>query len=403
MTTITATTLRGMTRDGRELAVVDLRDVADHAGLGHPLVAVSVPADRLAAEAPVRFPNRHARIVLLDDGGRAAGAKAALDALGFESVFVLAGGCTAWADAGYPLFTGLNVPGKAFGEHVDEQTPPPRIDARTLAASRRAGDPMLLIDCRTPAEHHRMTLPGSLNVPGAELPARIRSIAPDPSVPVVVHCAGRTRGIVAARMLIDAGCPNPVRVLENGMIGWLLEGSPLEFGGGRPMPERLDPPAEAGPGPEAGAAGVGVGVGAATLAGWLADPGRTTYVIDVRSAAEFAAGHHPAARHVPGGELLQQLEAQVPVRRARVVIAGDGLRERTIAKWLARMDWAEPAVLVGAFERVAGTADTPPAMPRGWRPPFDEHEQDPDRMQAYIDWEHTLTAGLERDGTVSFS
>lgn len=70
MTTITATTLRGMTRDGRELAVVDLRDVADHAGLGHPLVAVSVPADRLAAEAPVRFPNRHARIVLLDDGGR---------------------------------------------------------------------------------------------------------------------------------------------------------------------------------------------------------------------------------------------------------------------------------------------------------------------------------------------
>jgi hypothetical protein len=40
-----------MTRDGREFAVVDLCVVADHARLGHPLVAISVPADRLAAEA----------------------------------------------------------------------------------------------------------------------------------------------------------------------------------------------------------------------------------------------------------------------------------------------------------------------------------------------------------------
>jgi rhodanese-related sulfurtransferase len=54
-------------------------------------------------------------------------------------------------------------------------------------------------------------------VPGAELPARIRAVVPDPSTPVVIHCAGRTRGIVAARMLIDAGCPNPVTVLENGV------------------------------------------------------------------------------------------------------------------------------------------------------------------------------------------
>jgi len=47
-------------------------------------------------------------------------------------------------------------------------------------------------------------------LPGAELVYRIRELAPDPNTFVVVNCAGRTRSIVGAQTLIDAGIPNRV-------------------------------------------------------------------------------------------------------------------------------------------------------------------------------------------------
>ena len=393
---VTAATVRRMTLDGGELALVDLRDVATHATAGHPIASTSIPAATLASEAARRLPCRAARIVLLDDDGLAGPARAALVAAGYTSVHVLPGGTRAWAQAGYPLFTGFNVPGKAFGEHVDHHRPPPSIDAATLAARLDAGEPIAVLDCRPAAEHRRMTLPGSVDLAGVELPARLRALVPDPATEVVVHCAGRTRGIVATRMLIDAGCPNPVSVLRDGLIGWLLAGRPLEVAGGRVPDVALRPL------PVRGAAAAVRAIDAATLGAWLADPARTTCVLDVRSRDEFEAGHHPAARWIAGGELLQQLETAIPVRRARVVIAGDDLRARWIAAWLACADWAEPAVLSGPFERVRGAPPEAPAGPRGWRPPFDEHEQDPARMRAYIDWELALLDRVAQDGTLSF-
>ena len=78
------------------------------------------------------------------------------------------------------------------------------------------------------------------------------------------------------------------------------------------------------------------------------------------------------------------------------------LRARWIAAWLACADWAEPAVLSGPFERVRGAPPEAPAGPRGWRPPFDEHEQDPARMRAYIDWELALLDRVAQDGTLAF-
>ncbi|MFX8786088.1 hypothetical protein ABTM90_19910, partial [Acinetobacter baumannii] len=43
----------------------------------------------------------------------------------------------------------------------------------------------------------------------------------------------------------------------------------------------------------------------ATVAEWLADPARNTYLLDVRTAEEFAAGAPYAAQHAPAGQLLQ--------------------------------------------------------------------------------------------------
>ena len=53
---------------------------------------------------------------------------------------------------------------------------------------------------------------------------RVGVVAPRPLTLVVVNCAGRTRSIIGAQSLVNAGIPNPVMALRNGTIGWTLAG-----------------------------------------------------------------------------------------------------------------------------------------------------------------------------------
>jgi cystathionine beta-lyase len=112
----------------------------------------------------------------------------------------------------------------------------------------------------------------------------------------------------------------------------------------------------------------GVGfVDAATLAGWLRDGTRTTYLLDVRTPDEFARGSAPAAVHAPGGQLVQSTDQWIGTRGARIVLLDDdGVRAPMTAQWLRQLGH-EAHVLEG---RVAAAAQisAPPvsalAIPR---------------------------------------
>ncbi|WP_261796161.1 rhodanese-like domain-containing protein, partial [Klebsiella pneumoniae] len=83
----------------------------------------------------------------------------------------------------------------------------------------------------------------------------------------------------------------------------------------------------------------------ATLQRWLRQPARTTYLFDVRSPEEYAAGHLPLSVSAPGGQLVQETDHFASVRGARIVlIADDAIRAPITASWLAQMGW-EVAVL----------------------------------------------------------
>ena len=69
-----------------------------------------------------------------------------------------------------------------------------------------------------------MSIPGALDCPGAELVYRAPALVASPDTLVVVNCAGRTRSIIGAQSLIDAGLENRVVALENGTMGWHLAG-----------------------------------------------------------------------------------------------------------------------------------------------------------------------------------
>src|SRR5690606_18054832 len=141
------------------------------------------------------------RIVLVDDDdGLAIAATRLLHDHGYHNVAVLKGGQASWTLAGYPVYSGVFVPSKAFGEIVEHHYQTPHISARELNSWREKNN-VLILDSRTLEEFTRMSIPGARSCPGAELVAR----AYEHPSPIVVNCAGRTRSIIGAQSLINAG------------------------------------------------------------------------------------------------------------------------------------------------------------------------------------------------------
>ncbi len=359
--------LRAALTDGGELALADVREEGVFL-TGHLFWAACLPLSKLELLAVDLIPRRSTRIVLCDGGSDddlAERAAATLGALGYTDVAVLDGGTAAWAAAGNELFSGVNVPSKAFGEFVEHAYDTPRIAADALKRRLDAGEDIVILDSRPWPEYHRMNIPGGIDVPGAELVYRVHDLAPNPDTTVIVNCAGRTRSIIGAQSLINAGLPNNVMALKDGTMGWELAGFTCERGservGAPPSPEGL---ATA----QARAAGAAKRFGVrfadpATVAGWAGETDRTLFLMDVRTPEEFEAGHLPGARNAPGGQLVQATDEYMATRNARVVLVdGEKVRAVMTASWLIQLGWPEVYVWDGALDAAAletGVPETP--------------------------------------------
>ncbi|HZT87787.1 MAG TPA: rhodanese-like domain-containing protein [Stellaceae bacterium] len=352
--------------DGGEIAFLDVREEGQH-GAGHPLLAVNLPYSRLELDVRRLVPRLACRIVLVDDGdGVAERAARRLAAIGYTSVHILAGGVAAWEDAGHRLFPSINVPSKGFAEIVEHDSRTPHIGAAELDRRRRAGEKLVVLDSRTVEEFNRFHVPGAITCPGAELVLRFADLVPDPDTLVVVSCAGRTRSIIGAQSLINAGVPNRVVSLSGGTQGWRLSGLDLE----RDTRDSLRPVsaaavAAARPRAERVARRFGVRtIDRNTLAAWQGDAQRTTCLLDVRTPEEYAAGHLAGSVSAPGGQLVQAIDRWVGTRGARLVLIDDtGVRAVMTAHWLQQMGW-DVQVLDRALESatlVRGEAEEGPA------------------------------------------
>jgi rhodanese-related sulfurtransferase/predicted metal-dependent enzyme (double-stranded beta helix superfamily) len=345
---VTAPELRAMLGDGGELALLDVREEGVFSN-AHLLTAASLPLSRLEMRIDALVPRRAVRIVLCDDDERLAQrAAAVMRRFGYRSLSVLAGGIGAWKAAGYELFAGVYVPSKAFGEFVEQEYATPRIGAAELKTKLDAGEDVVILDSRPMDEYRVMNIPGAANCPGAELVYRLHELVKRPETLVVVNCAGRTRSIIGAQSLINAGVPNRVVALRNGTMGWHLAGLPLEHGSTRDAPGPGDAALASA---RAGAARVaerfGIErIGLPDLDRLSADASRTLYRFDVRSPDEYRAGHRAGFSSAPGGQLVQATDAYAAVRHARVVLADtDGVRAIMTASWLLQMGWPEVYVL----------------------------------------------------------
>jgi len=340
--------LKAMLADGQELAILDLREELIFSR-AHPLWARSVPLSRLERLVPGLVPRRGTRIVLCDDAdGLVERGAAVLRRFGYANLFSLGGGVAAWAEAGFELFSGVNVPSKAFGEFVEHGAGTPSIAAGELEQLLRTGADVVVLDSRPLEEYARMSIPTAINVPGAELVLRVRDIARSPQTTVVVNCAGRTRSIIGAQSLINAGLPNKVVALRNGTMGWQLAGFSCESGKSR----RAAPVSASGLTWARSAAGrvasrFGVErIDAATLQNWQQDRERTLYLFDVRDPDEYRAGHVAGAVSAPGGQLVQATDQYVGTLGARIVLVDDAeVRALMTASWLRQMGFGDVFVL----------------------------------------------------------
>jgi rhodanese-related sulfurtransferase len=345
---VSASDLRGKIGDGGELALVDVREELIFSQ-NHLLLARSVPLSRFELRFGALVPRRATRIVLCDDGdGLAERAAAILKRNGYTDISILAGGVSAWKAAGFELFSGVNVPSKAFGEYIEHASGTPSIAASELEKLLREGADVAVLDSRPFDEYARVSIPTAVNVPGAELVLRAREIAPSPDTIVVVNCAGRTRSIIGAQSLINAGLPNKVVALRNGTMGWNLAGFICDSGKNRRAPDVSANTLEwARSAAERVAQRWGVRmIGHAALQTLHGDAGRTLYLFDVRDPAEYEAGHVAGAISAPGGQLVQATDQYVGTLGARIVLVDDRkVRALMTGSWLRQMGWVDVFVL----------------------------------------------------------
>jgi len=345
---VTPTSLHAMLGDGEELALVDVREELTFSQ-NHLLWARNVPLSRFELRFARLVPRLTTRIVLCDDDdGLAERAAKILSAAGYSDISFLSGGVAAWEKAGFVTFSGVHVPSKAFGEFVEHDSGTPSVSAAELNTMMRDGVDLKVLDSRPFDEYSRISIPTGINVPGAELVLRVRDVVTSPATTIVVNCAGRTRSIIGAQSLINAGVPNKVVALRNGTMGWHLAGFTCDSG-------RLDRM------PAFSSAGLAWAKSAANavarkfsiehvdrtqVAAWRRDVTRTTYVFDVRDPAEYAVGHFPGAVSAPGGQLVQATDIYAGTLGARIVVSDDKeVRALMTASWLKQMGWKDVYVL----------------------------------------------------------
>lgn len=105
------------------------------------------------------------------------------------------------------------------------------ISPRDLAARREAGQPVELIDVRTPVEFREVHAESARNVPLSDLdPAAVMSArAGGPDQPLYVICQSGSRGRQACAKFQAEGFTNVVNV-EGGTRAWVASGLPVVRG-----------------------------------------------------------------------------------------------------------------------------------------------------------------------------
>ncbi len=320
-------------------ALIDVRERPEFAR-GQIMGATNLPRRELEFRIFQNVPNKDVQTILYDDDGRRSLLSArTLEKLGYNNVFYLEGGIGAWLESGNSLVKGLNRPCKLFGEQVAVNEKVPQITPQELKNCLDHDENIVVIDVRPPEEINKSgSIPGSVNIQGFDLASRIFDYA-DKYDKIIVTCAGRTRGIIAAQTLIQMGIQQ-VYDLKDGTMGWLLAGFELEKG----IPGGARPSQKAMGAAESFAMRLLEEndiklISVEELQGLQQETQKNLlYLFDVRTPDEYVTGHIPGSISLPGGQAVQRADDFVSVRQGDIVFASNNFARAVItAFWYKQM------------------------------------------------------------------
>jgi rhodanese-related sulfurtransferase len=348
--------------DGAEIALLDVRERGVTAREGTLLLATPLPLSEIEFRIRRFVPRLSTPIVVIDDssGVLAAAATSILAKLGYTAVLTLVGGTAGWAEAGLELYTSVQALGQSFGEFLERAEHTPHATVDEVQALVDAGEDVLFLDSRPIEEFTAHSLPQGISAPGAEIVARGLDLITSPETVVVVNCAGRTRSIVGAQALINAGVTNRIVALEGGTMSWSLEGRALAHGLHR---QAAAPASPAGKAHTEASARLFDRFGIARV-GWddagrlQSDPETTTYLVDVRTPEEYATDHVDGSISAPSWDIAPWAFRHLATLNASIVVIDDaaGLRAALTGSWLVQLGWAKVSALL--IEDVPAAART---------------------------------------------
>ena len=176
---------------------------------GHAPRARHIPLAQLDVRSR-ELPAGRLVITVCRSGGRSARAAARLAAQGRE-VADVAGGMTAWRDAGYE--TGSTV----------------AVDVPGLAEQIRSGE-VRVLDVREEGEWEQSHVPGSIHIPFHELRDGVPDELENGGKPLAIVCSAGNRSSIAASLLKRAGLEGVEHVAEGGVEDLRNEGIELAKG-----------------------------------------------------------------------------------------------------------------------------------------------------------------------------
>ncbi|MGH9276528.1 MAG: MBL fold metallo-hydrolase [Acidimicrobiales bacterium] len=179
--------------------VLDTRSVTDFAA-SHLRGAVNVTLETRFAEYTGDVIRPDQAIAVVCEPGHEMEARIRLARIGFDDVVGV-----------------LAQPMRVFQDHPELVERSSRLTADELARRRHDTPDLVVLDVRGPGERALGAIEGSVPVPLPELARRVAEL--DPNAPTVVYCAGGTRSMIAASVLVAGGFTD-VSDLVGGYAAW---------------------------------------------------------------------------------------------------------------------------------------------------------------------------------------
>ncbi|MGY2202056.1 rhodanese-related sulfurtransferase [Pseudomonas gingeri] len=381
-----------------DLVVLDARRFDEYQTMSIP-GGISVPGAELVLRVRELAPDPGTRVIVNCAGRTRSiiGTQSLVNAGIPNPVAALRNGTIGWTLAGQTLEHGQ---ARRFAEVGADNHQAARQSARAVADRADVGRAGLaelrqwqaergrttyLFDVRTPEEFEAGHLPGARSTPGGQLVQETDHFASVRGARLVLVDDDGVRANMSASWLAQMGWQ--VKVLD-GLV-------PTDFSEQGPWQAPLPPAPEAQP------------VDAATLAGWLQEPG--TQVLDFTASANHVQRHIPGAWWVLRSQLAEAL-ARIPAAQRYVLTCGSSLLAGYAVAQVQALT-ARPVFLLTGGTAAWIAAGLPVeageqrlASPRidRYRRPYEGTDNPREAMQGYLDWEYGLVAQLGRDGTHGF-